>query len=719
MSTPIYVSRNSNSGYVTTPQLLDYNFASKLYVDSVSSQYSDTKQTVNEATSTDVASTLVKRDGSGQFSASQIILDSPPTQNSHATTKSYVDAFASGITYKEACDYKTVGPLPSYTKNGVQPAIVYTADANGILTIDGTNVSNGDRILLDQSISNPSDAGIFVVTDAGSASTPWILTRSDDTQTMIQGTVTYVLAGATALNSQYAMLTNNVIVGTTSQNWAKLSDAGSSSNVPNSLVRRGATGEFSAGTVTVDTVQCTGAASANSITTNGITVGNADQPGSLAVSGPATIYNYTPATDTTPQSSPFLLLKGKIYNTTLPNSRYMTGGIQVNSVTQNTDPTTCKMSFTVDSDNADPSEKAYLTSDGDFAIIGKLNTPAFQMVTDAGAGKLFTSDASGNASWVTPTVQNALGAVTLDTITFNNAKFRSIVFGYSDADPLSSAFNGIGVAVAGMRYSVASNTVSHSFYRANGAAGTPVELMTIGGNGTVSIPATSNLNVAGSTTLNGMTMSPNGQINWGANTSAKMVALFDGIGVPTDNTRHDYLGLGVSGSTMRYHVHATTADHVFFAATGATTSNEVLRVKGNGSGIMLPTTGGTATPFGYYEEYDHVTTFTGPNTSPSLTLKITRIGRQVHCLLPSHWAPSTVSTAFFMTVPFPARFRHNMSPVLVPLIVTHSGVYTTSMGLFSADGTVQICATPPNGSFPVSGHSSGAGWHTSTISWTV
>jgi len=238
---------------------------------------------------------------------------------------------------------------------------------------------------------------------------------------------------------------------------------------------------------------------------------------------------------------------------------------------------------------------------------------------------------------------------------------------------------------------------------------------------------TSSLNVAGATTLaslqaNGVTMAPTGQINWGANTSMKMLALFDGIGVPTDPTRHDYLGLGVSSGTMRYHVHNTLVDHVFFAATSATTSKEVLRVKGNGSGIMLPTTGGTATPLGYYEEYDHLTTFTGPNTSPVLTLKITRIGRLVTVLLPGHWAPSTVSASYNMTTPFPARFRHNMVPIIplvVPLMVASAGVYTSSMGIFAADGTVQIYGKPSDGNFPVSGVSAGAGWQTSTISWTI
>jgi hypothetical protein len=399
------------------------------------------------------------------------------------------------------------------------------------------------------------------------------------------------------------------------------------------------------------------------------------------------------------------------------------------------------MSFTVDSDGAYdpmlPNEKAYLTSAGDFGITGKLSASAFQMETGAAAGRQLITDEFGNGTWQTPS-----SMVTADRLTIPSTTGKSIVLGYSDADPASAAFNGFGISVAAMKYMTASNTVSHAFYRANGTSGTPVELMTIGGTGTVSIPATSNLNVAGATTLASL------QVNdWvycpGVRSESDVAARNltpATIGAPSQPSPNLNLlgsfynsttGNKIASYTMNIDPVTVNADPIetklSFKATNDSVSvakTEMASLTSGGKlnlsgGLLLPTTGGTPSLLNHYEEYDHVTTFTGPNTSPSLTLKITRIGRQVHCLLPSHWAPSTVSTAFFMAVPFPARFRHNMSPLVVPLIVTHAGVYTSSMGLFSADGTVQICATPPNGSFPVSGHSQGAGWHTSTISWTI
>lgn len=70
-------------------------------------------------------------------------------------------------------------------------------------------------------------------------------------------------------------------------------------------------------------------------------------------------------------------------------------------------------------------------------------------------------------------------------------------------------------------------------------------------------------------------------------TNVKMINLYD----PTnpnqnDQTRHDYFGFGVSANTLRYHVSASTVDHVFFAATSSSASTELLRIGGNGTTLL-------------------------------------------------------------------------------------------------------------------------------------
>lgn len=58
---------------------------------------------------------------------------------------------------------------------------------------------------------------------------------------------------------------------------------------------------------------------------------------------------------------------------------------------------------------------------------------------------------------------------------------------------------------------------------------------------------------------------------------AKKLVLYDVTG-----NAHQFVGLGIGGA-LRYQVEGTGTDHVFFAATSPVTSNELMRIKGNGS----------------------------------------------------------------------------------------------------------------------------------------
>lgn len=79
---------------------------------------------------------------------------------------------------------------------------------------------------------------------------------------------------------------------------------------------------------------------------------------------------------------------------------------------------------------------------------------------------------------------------------------------------------------------------------------------------------------------------PNAQLQFGNNFTNRKIVLWE-----TANNEHQFYGLGIQSTQLRYQVDANVADHVFFAATSATTSNELMRIKGTGNvGI------GTATP---------------------------------------------------------------------------------------------------------------------------
>ncbi len=82
------------------------------------------------------------------------------------------------------------------------------------------------------------------------------------------------------------------------------------------------------------------------------------------------------------------------------------------------------------------------------------------------------------------------------------------------------------------------------------------------------------------------TTTPNAPLQFSNSVVNRKIVLWDGF-----NNDHQFYGLGINNSTLRYQVDATSSNHIFYAATSSTTSNELMRIQGNGYvGI------GTSTP---------------------------------------------------------------------------------------------------------------------------
>jgi hypothetical protein len=152
-----------------------------------------------------------------------------PTNDLHAVNKSYVDTVALGLNIKSSVDYKTVATLGATTyNNGSNSGVGATITSNGfsVLTVDGVNVSTNDRILVTE---DQSKNGIYTVTNQGSASQAFILTRStdlDNTDEAKKGIFTFVLKGASAASLGFVLLNDVTTIGTTIGNWSQLSSVG-------------------------------------------------------------------------------------------------------------------------------------------------------------------------------------------------------------------------------------------------------------------------------------------------------------------------------------------------------------------------------------------------------------------------------------------------------------------------------------------------------------
>jgi hypothetical protein len=152
-------------------------------------------------------------------------------------------------------------------------ATLTNAGTQAALAIDGVTLAVNDRVLI-YTQTNATQNGVYVVTDIGSGSTNWILTRSADTDTygltssttLGEGSTFFVQQGATGAGETYTCNTQGVIVfGTTNITFTQISATqiysagtgltltGTQFSISNTAVTAGAYGSASAvGTFTVN-----------------------------------------------------------------------------------------------------------------------------------------------------------------------------------------------------------------------------------------------------------------------------------------------------------------------------------------------------------------------------------------------------------------------------------------------------------------------------------
>lgn len=153
------------------------------------------------------------------------ILNSPVNATDIAN-KGYVDSISAGINFHQAVRLASTTALPAYTYNNGSSGVgaTITANANGALTLDGVAAASGNRVLIKNETSgNAPYNGVYVVTQTGNGSTPFILTRASDYNTagtgvnqIDAGDFFLVTAGSTQANTSWVQQTPlPIVVGTT------------------------------------------------------------------------------------------------------------------------------------------------------------------------------------------------------------------------------------------------------------------------------------------------------------------------------------------------------------------------------------------------------------------------------------------------------------------------------------------------------------------------
>lgn len=219
------------------------------------------------ATSANTSNAIVRRGGSGEFTAGIITATTvtglaDPVNASDAANKGYVDASRAGLDVKASVRVATTGP-----------GTLATSFANGQV-VDGITLATGDRILIKDQATG-SENGIYTVNASGA---PTRATDADSNTEVTAGMFTFVEQGTANADSGW-VLTNDgsITLGTTALTFAQFSGAGQIV-AGAGLTKSGNTLDVGAGTgitVNADTVQisATYAGQASIVTLGTVTTG--------------------------------------------------------------------------------------------------------------------------------------------------------------------------------------------------------------------------------------------------------------------------------------------------------------------------------------------------------------------------------------------------------------------------------------------------------------
>ena len=147
-----------------------------------------------------------------------------PVNNTDIVNKQYADAIASGIHFHEAVELATTAALPANTYNNGTSGVgaTLTGNSNGALLVDSTLTVATNRILVKNEAAGANN-GVYVVTQVGSAGTPYILTRATDfdsvgtgVNAIDEGDFFLVTSGVANINTAWVQQTPPPItIGTT------------------------------------------------------------------------------------------------------------------------------------------------------------------------------------------------------------------------------------------------------------------------------------------------------------------------------------------------------------------------------------------------------------------------------------------------------------------------------------------------------------------------
>ncbi|MEP7317425.1 MAG: hypothetical protein ABI921_01750 [Panacibacter sp.] len=267
-------------------------------------------------------------------------------------------------------------------------------------------------------------------------------------------------------------------------------------------------------------------------------------------------------------------------------SLQITGGARIGSNTNyiNIDSATGNLTFA--------GTAGYRVANNQFAFIAA-TAPSVGLFFNATNGRFEFRNNAGNSALNIGADANArvgIGTVSpIERLTIvdalNDKPYIGILGVYAN-----NLTQGVGIGYAGVR-AIGTNTNQDLSLNAKNTGNITMQVFGATGNvGIGTLTPSNKLSVNGIADISGNVgignPLPNAPLQFANNVANRKIVLYQG-----PNNDHQFYGVGVNNLTLRYQVDTVAADHVFYAASSSTTSNELMRIKGNGN-----VTVGTATP---------------------------------------------------------------------------------------------------------------------------
>ena len=159
-----------------------------------------------------------------------VTLPGTPVNPLEAATKQYVDDLSEGLHIHPACVTATTANLVAIYNNGASGvgATLTNNDTQAPIVIDGVTLALNNRVLIKNQTSQLQN-GIYVVSNLGSVSTNWVLTRSGDFNQSPEingGDFVFVTGGLSNDNTGWVQIETGVTVGVSNISFTQFSGAG-------------------------------------------------------------------------------------------------------------------------------------------------------------------------------------------------------------------------------------------------------------------------------------------------------------------------------------------------------------------------------------------------------------------------------------------------------------------------------------------------------------